>query len=94
MNDRPPVNQEEFEDAANRLVADALLSAAKMSKDGLEMTQNATFMVLIAHVAVRACIFMARGQKAASLKAADLLHRQIVSTLNKSKTKGDNDATT
>ena len=94
MNDKSKkIDQEEFNEVADRLVVEALTAAAKMTPGAQEVTVNATFMVLIAHTAARACLFMARGQKVGTVKAANLLHKQIVGMINRSKIRGENDET-
>lgn len=98
MNDRPPIDKEDFDEESNRLCAEALVVADRLTardqSEMKEMNRSAVFMVLVGRVAVKACIFMGRGNKRHALKAADLLHEQIVNIINKSKLKGEKNANT
>jgi hypothetical protein len=98
MNDRPPINKEEFDEESTRLTADALVVADRLTardhSDMKEMNRSAVFMVLVGRVAVKACIFMGRGNKVAALKAADLLHRQTVNIIQKTNFRRKKNANT
>ena len=69
-----------------------MVVAARLTPDGPDMNTNAIFMVFIVRMAVKACVFMGRGERRAVLKAADLMHRQIVDVIVRTNFKGGNDA--